>query len=61
MARIMSASALIIMLGPSGGVVESLTACSLSHHCSTILGVMLSRSRWWSARKIPSSSMWWDV
>ena len=31
MARIMSASALIIMLGPSRVVVESLTACFLSH------------------------------
>jgi len=36
MARIVSASALIIMLGPLRVVVEALTACSLSHHCSTI-------------------------
>jgi hypothetical protein len=36
-------------------------ACLLSHHCSTILGVMLRRSRWWSVWKIPSSLMRWDV
>ncbi len=49
------------MLGSLSGVLESLTACSLSYHCSTIVGVILRRSRWWSARKIPSSLMRWDV
>jgi hypothetical protein len=60
-ARIMSASALIIILGSLSGVLESLTACLLSHHCSTIVGVILRRSRWWRAWKIHSSSIRWDV
>jgi hypothetical protein len=41
MARIMSASALIIMLGPSGGVVESVTIesklATLFHYRTTFL------------------------